>query len=143
MRAPWRCSPTCRRRTPHAGWRFYVHGRFAEAEHEFETALRLDPNLFETWYFYGRAKFVEGDMAKAAELLERAAEVQPDDFQAPCLLHNIYRSLDRPADSRAAAAEALRRAERELERHPDNARAAYLGATMLATLGETQRARSG
>ena len=54
---------------------------------------------------------------------------------------NIYRSLDRPADSRAAAAEALRRAERELERHPDNARAAYLGATMLAALGETERAR--
>ena len=123
------------------GLAFYVHGRFPEAEHEFETALRLDPNLFETWYFYGRAKFVEGKMAKAAELFERAAEVQPDDFQAPCLLHNIYRSLDRPADSRAAAAEALRRAERELERHPDNARAAYLGATMLATLGESQRAR--
>ena len=109
------------------GLAFYVHGRFAEAEREFETALRLDPNLFETWYFYGRAKFVEGDMAKAAELLARAAEIQPDDFQALCLLHNIYRSLDRPADSGAAAAEALRRAERELERHPDNARAAYLG----------------
>ena len=40
-----------------------------------------------------------------------------------------------------AAAEALRRAERELERHPDNARAAYLGATMLVTLGDARRAR--
>jgi len=123
------------------GLAYYVHGRFAEAEQEFETALRLDSNLFETWYFYGRAKFVEGDLAKAAVLLERAAEIQPDDFQAHCLLHNIYRSLNRPADSHAAAAEALCRAERELERHPDHARAAYLGATMLAVLGDPERAQ--
>ena len=123
------------------GLAFYVHGRFAEAEHAFETALRLDPNLFETWYFYGRAKFVEGKLAEAAELFERAAEIQPDDFQAKSLLVNIYRSLGRPADSRAAAAEALQRAQGELERHPDNARAAYLGGIMLAVLGEAARAR--
>lgn len=88
MRAPWRCSPTCRRRTPRAGWR--------------STCTDVSP--------------------------------KPS---------NIYRSLDRPADSRAAATEALRRAERELELelHPDNAPAAHLGATVLVTLGETQRAR--
>jgi adenylate cyclase len=123
------------------GLALYVDGRFAEAEHEFKTALRLDPNLFETWYFYGRAKFVEGKMAEAAELFERAAEIQPDDFQTKAMLENIYRSLDRPADSHAAAAEALRRARQELERHPDNARAAYLGGIMLAVLGDTGRAR--
>lgn len=123
------------------GLALYVHGRFAEAEHEFETALRLDPHLFEAWYFYGRAKFVEGDMVKAAALFQRAAQMQPNDFQAHCLLQNIYRSLDRPADSRAAAAEGLRRAQRELERHPDNARAAYLGGISLAVLGQAERAR--
>ena len=123
------------------GLALYVDGRFAEAEHEFKTALRLDPNLFEAWYFYGRAKFVQGQMAEAAELFERAAEVQPDDFQTKAMLEKIYRSLGRPADSRAAAAEALRRAQRELERHPDNTRAAYLGGGMLAVLGETERAR--
>jgi hypothetical protein len=42
-------------------------------------------------------------MAKAATLFERAAEIYPDDFQAKSMLANIYRSLDRPADSRAAA----------------------------------------
>jgi adenylate cyclase len=123
------------------GLALYVHGRVAEAEHEFETALRLDPNLFETWYFYGRAKFVEGKMAEAAKLFERAAEIHPDDFQAKSMLANIYRSLDRPADSRAAATETLRGALRELERHPDNTRAAYLCGIMLAVLGESERAR--
>jgi adenylate cyclase len=123
------------------GLALYVHGRFAEAEHEFETALRLDPTLFETWYFYGRARFVEGKMAGAAKLFERAAEVRPDDFQTKSFLVNIYRSLSRPADSRAAAEEALRRAQRELERHPDNARAAYLGGIMLAVLGQSEQAR--
>ncbi len=79
------------------GLALYVHGSFAEAEHEFQTALRLDPNLFETWYFYGRAKFVEGKMAEAAELFERAAEVQPDDFQArPCWRIFTAASTGRP-----------------------------------------------
>lgn len=123
------------------GLALYVDGRFAEAEQEFETALGLDPHLFEAWYFYGRAKFVEGDMAKAATLFERAAEMQPDDFQSHCLLQNIYRSLDRSADSLAAATEGVRRARRELERHPDNARAAYLGGIGLAVLGQTEQAR--
>ncbi len=57
------------------------------------------------------------------------------------MLENIYRRLDRPADGRAAATEALRRAQRELERHPDNTRAAYLGGIMLASLGQTEQAR--
>ena len=59
------------------GLAFYVHGSFAAAESEFETALRLDPSLFETWYFYGRAKFVEGNLGRAAELLARAADIHP------------------------------------------------------------------
>ena len=79
------------------GLAFYVHGRFAEAEHEFETALRLDPNLFETWYFYGRAKFVEGDMAKAAELLARAAEFSPTTSRRfACCTTSIAASIGRP-----------------------------------------------
>ena len=123
------------------GLALYVHGRFAEAEHEFQTALRLDPNLFETWYFYGRAKFVGGKMAEAAKLFERAAEIHPDNSYATSMLANIYRSLDRPADTRAAATETLQRAQREPERHPDNTRAAYLCGIMLAVLGETERAR--
>ena len=136
-RAPWSCSPTCRRRTPRADWRFYVHGRFAEAEHEFETALRLDPNLFETWYFYGRAKFVEGDMAKAAELFERAAEIQPDDFQAHCLLHE-HLPQPRPAGRQPCRRRggAAAGASGSWSGIPTMRAPPISAATMLAALGE-------
>ncbi len=37
--------------------------RFAEAEEEFQTALRLQPGLFEALYFYARACFAQGRLA--------------------------------------------------------------------------------
>jgi adenylate cyclase len=119
----------------------YVQERFAEAEREFETAIRLDPNLFEGWYFYARSKFVTGHMEEAARLCERAAEARPDDFQSQVVLQCAYRSLGRPADSRTAAKEALARAQRELARHPENTRAAYVSGLTLAVLGQSERAR--
>lgn len=45
--------------------------RLEEADHEFEEAIRLGPDLFEPNYFYARACFPQGRMAKAAELFER------------------------------------------------------------------------
>src|SRR5207249_5742952 len=66
---------------------------------------------------------------------------KPDDYQALCLLIQIYRSLGRDRDSKSTARKAIERAETELTLHPENPRAAYLGANALATLGEKDRAR--
>ena len=108
---------------------------------EFEKAIALDPNSFEAHYFYARACVTQGKLERAAVLFERAAENKPDDYQALCLLTHVYRGLGRQRDSDNAARKGVERAKNELSLHPENARAAYLGATSLAAVGEKEQAR--
>jgi adenylate cyclase len=118
-----------------------VRERYPEAMAEFDRAIALDPNLFEAQYFYARVCFTRGKLDEAARLFRRAAEIQPDDYQALLVLTGVYRSLGREAEMKAAAREGVARAERELTRHPENPRPAYLGAVGLAALGELDRAK--
>ena len=115
--------------------------RYDEAMAEFEKAIALDPNSFEAHYFYARACFAQGNFPRSAELFEHAAEIKPDDYQSLCLLIQIYHSLGREQDAQTAAQRGIERAERELTVHPDNPRAAYLGAKALVTLGQKERAK--
>jgi adenylate cyclase len=108
---------------------------------EFEKAIALDPNSFEAHYFYARACVTQGKLERAAVLFERAAENKPDDYQAFCLLTHVYRGLGRQRDSENAARKGVERAKNELSVHPENARAAYLGGTALAAVGEKEQAR--
>ena len=114
--------------------------RFDDAQMEFETATRLDPKLFETYYFYARTCFQNGRLEEAAHLFARAEEVNPDDYQSPNMLGMVYSGMGRKSDAEAAYRRAMLAAEKHLELHPDDARALYLGATALSRLGE--RARS-
>ena len=114
--------------------------RYDEAEIEFQTAIRLDPRLFEAYYFYARACVQQGKPKDAARLFEQASEVKPEDYQSPQLLGMVYTALGRTEDAKESNRRALQRAEKHLEFHPDDARALYLGANALCQLGE--RARS-
>jgi len=113
---------------------------YDEAAGEFEAAIRLDPKLFEGYYFYARARFAQGKMEEAAELYEQACKVNPDDYQAPSLLATTYASLGRKADSIASRHRSLQIIEKHLQLHPDDARALYLGAGGLTQIGERQKA---
>ncbi|MDQ3119439.1 MAG: adenylate/guanylate cyclase domain-containing protein [Verrucomicrobiota bacterium] len=115
--------------------------RYDEAMAEFEQAISLDPNSFEGHYFYARACFSRGNLDRAATLFERAADIKPDDYQSVCMLLQIYRSLGRDGDRESAARRGIERAESELTLHPENPRPAYLGASALVALGETDRAK--
>ena len=115
--------------------------RTDEAMEEFERAIRLDPNSFEAHYFYGRACFAANRLPRAAELMERAAELKPDDGQPLAMLLMIYDSLGRQAEIPERARQCVQRFETELAQHPENQRAAYLGAGALIALGEKERAR--
>ena len=123
------------------GLAFSLDRRYDEATSEFEKAIALDPNSFEAHYFYGRACVTQGKFERAATLFERAAENKPDDYQSECLLIFVYRALGRERDGENAARRGVERAERALISHPEDARAAYLGANALAVLGEGDRAR--
>jgi adenylate cyclase len=115
--------------------------RYPEAMAEFEQAMTLDPGLFEANYFCARAYFAQGKREEAAKLFARAAELKPDDYQSLLLLTSILFSSERQVEARAAARAGIERAERELTLHPENQRAAYLGANGLSLLGERDRAK--
>ncbi len=118
-----------------------LNQRFAEAEAEFELAIASNPNLFEVHYFYARVCYTQLKLAEAARHFERAAEVNPDDYQSPSLLQQVYHGLGQPEHERDAARRAVERATRDIVRNPDSPRPLYLGANALAGLGEIAQAK--
>jgi serine/threonine protein kinase/Flp pilus assembly protein TadD len=128
---------------PHAarGLALTIRKRYEEAHREFDTAIRLDPNLFEAYYFYARACFQQGKLEDAAHWFEQASAVRPEDFQSPALLALAYTGLGRGEEAVAARRRAVRIIERHLEFNPDDVRAWYMGALVLCPLGELERSR--
>jgi len=114
--------------------------RHAEAELAFETAIRLNPRLFDAYYFYARDAVARGDLEKSCKLFERASEVCPEDFQAPLLAAQTHSGLGREAAATAARRQGLQVVERVLEMNPGDVRALYLGANALVALGEREKA---
>jgi non-specific serine/threonine protein kinase len=110
-----------------------------QAERHFETALRLNPRLFEAYYFFARDCFARGRLEKAARLFERAVEVRPEDYQAALLLPQVYQALGRDKDSERAARLGLEIAERHLQLNPDDVRALYLSSGRWIGTGDRER----
>jgi len=116
-----------------------LHRDFENAQKEFETAIRLDSNLFEAYYYAARNHYAQGKMMEAAEWFEKASRARPEDYQAPILLAGAYQGLKRRVEAVAAYHRALQLIERHLKLHPDDARAVYFGACAYAYLGDRER----
>ena len=116
--------------------------QYEEAEREFETAIRLDPRLFEGYYFYARDALSQGKLEKAARLFEQASSVRPEDYQAPALVVQVYRSLGRDADALDASRRCARIVEKHVELNPDDHRALVLGANAWLEMGDVERGRA-
>ena len=113
---------------------------YGEATREFEEAIRLNPRLYEAFYLYGRCCFSQGETKKAAELFGKASELDPADYQSLNHLEMCLRALGRPGEAIEASREALARAERHVELHPEDVRALYLGSGAHAMVGHRERA---
>lgn len=118
-----------------------LSGRNAEAEEAFDTAIRLDPNLFEAHYFYARHAFARGQAEKAVRHYEEAMRVRPEDYQSRLLVCQSYEDLGRHQDARAARERGVEAAEQHLSLNPDDVRALYMGANGMAALGHGEQAR--
>ena len=114
--------------------------RYEEAAQEFEQAIRLNPNLFEAYYYFARACFARGEIERSAELFRKAAQVRLEDFQSPLLLSQSLRMLGREEEARDALGEGIHRAERALMLNPVDGRALSLGSCALAGDGQRERA---
>ena len=123
------------------GLALLISEEYAAAETEFKKALALNPRLFQAYYYYARTRFHQGDMEMAADLFQKAAEVEPADYQSRCLRIQILRGAGRVEQAVTEARDAVRVLEKHLEWNPDDARALHLGAGSLIVLG-TRSARN-
>jgi adenylate cyclase len=114
------------------GVALYVAGYPEEAIVVFERAIGLDSSLFEAHYFYGCSCRETGDFHNAAVHVERAAELQPRNYQPMTLLSDIYGAMGRPDRSAAAARGALARIEEAFGRNPEVAEVFGMGAATQA-----------
>jgi DNA-binding SARP family transcriptional activator len=117
-----------------------VSKQYDEAIAEFEEAIRLNPYLFEAYYYFARTAFARGDMARAAELFQSATQLRPEDFQSPMLLGTALRALGRDDEAHEAVRIGIRRAEQVLVLNPRDGRALSLGAGALVDDGQPERA---
>lgn len=114
--------------------------RHEEADAHFEQAVRLDPQLYDAWYFFGRAKFEQGELERAAEFFARASALRPDDYQSKALQSQALFALGRYDEAGDVGTEAARLAERHLELNPDDTRAMTMGSGAWVYAGEPEKA---
>jgi adenylate cyclase len=117
-----------------------LHRRYEEAQTHFEAAARINPNLFDAYYYHGRAAFSRGELERSADLFRKASEVRREDFQSSVLLSQSLRMLGRIEEARSANREGISRAERILALNPLDGRVLALGSGALYEAGEMERA---
>ena len=108
-------------------------GQGAEAEAEYQTALRLDPAFVPALVNLADLDRARGADDAGADLLRKAVALEPDNADAH---HSLGLALVRQKNYAGALAE-LRKAS---ELAPDSARYAYVYAIALNTTGVHQRA---
>jgi adenylate cyclase len=113
---------------------------YDEAAREFEDAIRINPKLFDAYYYFARTSFARGEIERSAELFRKAAEVRQEDFQSPMLQAQSLRMLGRTEEAKAATREGLHRADHILALNPVDGRALSLGSGALLADGQTARA---
>lgn len=122
------------------GLALYISKRNEEAERHFETAIVISGNAFEPYFLYGACSSSSRNFEKAARLFIRASEISPADYLPLVYLAQAYSEMGRESDARQVRQRTIPLIQRALEANPDDARARYMGAANLATLGESARA---
>ncbi len=116
-------------------------GQFELGLEACNAALRLDPNSYEGNRIAGMCSVPLRRYDDAIRYLEKAAEVVETEFMAASLLVQCYAAKGDYEQEKNAARRALARVEKVITAEPDHGRALGYGAGMLATLGETERAK--
>ena len=113
---------------------------FDEARREFETAISLDPKLFDAVSWFARMHLSQGNYEEVIRLFDRAIALRPEDYEIPRLQSQALKSLGRENEAEAANRRAAKLVEQHLELNPDDARALILGATARAVINDPIRA---
>lgn len=102
----------------------------------FEHAIALNPTLYEAWYFYGRHCFARGESARAAEYLQQAWRLRPEDSTVLALAVSAIEASGDAEAGTAMARRALEGLRKQMLMEPENARARYMASGILLRLGD-------
>jgi len=122
------------------GFALSLHRRYDDAQVHFESATRINPNLFDAYYYFGRMAFARGAIQLSADLFRRAAEIRQEDFQSLFLYGQSLRMLGSIDESHTINRESIIRAERILGLNPLDGRVLSLGSGALQEDGQLERA---
>jgi adenylate cyclase len=117
-----------------------TNGKYEEAEAEFKLAIKLDPQLYEAYYYAGRSYFAQGKFREAADAFAQAGTIRPDDVTAAALRSTSLKSLGDETAFLKACEESIGVAERYLALNPDDALALSRAANDLVTVGQPEKA---
>ena len=121
------------------GFALTMNGKYAEAEAEFNSAIDLDPRLFEARYYSGRSYFAEGKFREAADAFTQAAAIRPDDVSTASMIGTALKSLGAVEEASKADEHSIKVSEKYLELNPDDALALSRFANQLIYLGELEK----
>ena len=115
--------------------------RTEEAEAQIRTALKLDPESWEVNREAARMMFRHGNVRDAIPYFEKAASLNETDWHNPLMLIGCYEAIGDQLRSLKSAETVRERVQRSITGDPTNGTALACGATALALLGDTDRAR--
>lgn len=117
------------------GYSCSLNKRFIESDSEFKTAIEIDPNLFDPYYYHGRTSLVQGKLEEASQYFKKASDLLIEDYQSLNFLGSALRGLGDIEKAIEAESESLKRAADHLELNPEDVRALTLGAATHIKLG--------
>ena len=117
----------------------------ANKEHDlaagrFEKAISLNPNLFEAQHNYARVHYHQGNLKEALLHFEKAAEIEPSDFESYAIAAPLYSALGQHENATNTYRKAFERITKYTETFPDNQRAYQFGAIALLKLDQREQA---
>ncbi len=115
-----------------------TYGQRTKAMDSFARALHCQGDEFCAHYLPGRYMFAYGDMRGAAVLLERAAQLKPDDFHSLVIAAKAFRRIGDNASAARAIRTAHCRIDQYLQADPDDARARCGKAFCLVESGDVE-----
>jgi serine/threonine protein kinase/tetratricopeptide (TPR) repeat protein len=122
------------------GAALFLRADFEQAEKHLRRAIELAPRQYDPHYMFARLYFTRGQFEQAAKCYADACAVVPEAFDSWYLLGMCYRRLDQPDRARQADLECIEAVKRWVRVHPEDTRAWTMGASVLATVGEPDRA---
>ena len=106
----------------------------------FEKAISINSNLFEAQHNYARVHYHQGNLKEAIMHFEKAAEIEPSDFESYAIAAPLYTSLKQHENALSTYRKAFERILKYIENFPDNQRAFQFGAIALLKLDEKEKA---